>query len=71
MTIISILIAFTLCHFVRELRHLRRFSDYIGQQVKKYHLQPKNITSKKSSMFICLAELPKVQGSFLNLMLTL
>jgi len=25
MTIISILIAFTLCHFVRELRHLRRF----------------------------------------------
>ena len=24
MTIISILIAFTLCHFVRELRHLRR-----------------------------------------------
>lgn len=25
MTIIAILIAFTLCHFVRELRHLRRF----------------------------------------------
>lgn len=25
MTIISILIAFTLCHFVRELRHIRRF----------------------------------------------
>jgi AmpE protein len=25
MTIISILIAFTLCHFVRELQHLRRF----------------------------------------------
>jgi AmpE protein len=25
MTIISILIAFTLCHFVRELRHLRRY----------------------------------------------
>jgi len=25
MTIISILLAFTLCHFVRELRHLRRF----------------------------------------------
>lgn len=25
MTIISILIAFTLCHFMRELRHLRRF----------------------------------------------
>lgn len=25
MTIISILISFTLCHFVRELRHLRRF----------------------------------------------
>ena len=25
MTIISILTAFTLCHFVRELRHLRRF----------------------------------------------
>jgi AmpE protein len=25
MTIISILIAFTLCHFVRDLRHLRRF----------------------------------------------
>jgi len=25
MTIISILIAFTLCHFIRELRHLRRF----------------------------------------------
>ena len=25
MTIISILIAFSLCHFVRELRHLRRF----------------------------------------------
>ena len=26
MTIISILIAFTLCHFVRELRHLRHFA---------------------------------------------
>ncbi len=26
MTIISILIAFALCHFVRELRHLRRFA---------------------------------------------
>ncbi|NOR19067.1 MAG: hypothetical protein GQ538_03155, partial [Xanthomonadales bacterium] len=25
MTIISILIAFALCHFVRDLRHLRRF----------------------------------------------
>ena len=25
MTIISILIAFTICHFVREIRHLRRF----------------------------------------------
>jgi len=25
MTVISILIAFTLCHFVRELRHLRRY----------------------------------------------
>jgi AmpE protein len=29
MTIISILIAFTLCHFVRELRHLRRF-EWVG-----------------------------------------
>jgi len=30
MTIISILIAFTLCHFVRELRHLRRFEWFIS-----------------------------------------
>jgi AmpE protein len=29
MTIISILLAFTLCHFVRELRHLRRF-EWVG-----------------------------------------
>jgi AmpE protein len=33
MTIISILIAFTLCHFVRELRHLRRF-EWIGKVTK-------------------------------------
>ena len=29
MTIISILLAFTLCHFVRELRHLRRY-EWVG-----------------------------------------
>ena len=33
MTIISILIAFTLCHFVRELRHLRRFK-WVGKFTK-------------------------------------
>lgn len=33
MTIISILIAFTLCHFVRELRHLRRF-EWVGKFTK-------------------------------------
>ncbi len=41
MTIISILIAFTLCHFVRELRHLRRFdwfssfTDFCNKNLKK------------------------------------
>jgi AmpE protein len=41
MTIISILIAFTLCHFVRELRHLRRFewvtsfTKYCNDKLKK------------------------------------
>ena len=41
MTIISILIAFTLCHFVRELRHLRRFewfssfTDFCNENLNK------------------------------------
>jgi len=41
MTIISILIAFMLCHFVRELRHLRRlewissFTDFCNDKFKK------------------------------------
>jgi AmpE protein len=41
MTIISILIAFALCHFVRELRHLRRFewvnsyTAYCNDKLKK------------------------------------
>lgn len=41
MTIISILIAFTLCHFVRELRHLRRlewvtsFTKYCNEKLNK------------------------------------
>jgi len=41
MTIISILIAFTLCHFVRELRHLRRlelvsaFTDFCDDSFNK------------------------------------
>jgi AmpE protein len=41
MTIISILIAFTLCHFVRELRHLRRlewvssFTDFCNEKFNK------------------------------------
>ncbi|MCP4046089.1 MAG: hypothetical protein GY732_08885 [Gammaproteobacteria bacterium] len=41
MTIISILIAFTLCHFVSELRHLRRFewfssfTDFCNKNLKK------------------------------------
>lgn len=41
MTIISILIAFTLCHFVRELRHLRRlewvsaFTDFCDDRFDK------------------------------------
>lgn len=41
MTIISILIAFILCHFVRELRHLRRFewiswyTDFCNDKFKK------------------------------------
>ena len=41
MTIIWILIAFTLCHFVHELRHLRRyewvtaFAHYCNDKLKK------------------------------------
>jgi AmpE protein len=41
MTIISILIAFTLCHFVRELRHLRRlewvssFTQFCNDKLKR------------------------------------
>ena len=43
MTIISILIAFILCHFVRELRHLRRFewiSRYTGWCNDKFKKLP-------------------------------
>lgn len=42
MTIISILIAFTLCHFIRELRHLRRF-EWVTSFTKHCNDMLKNV----------------------------
>jgi AmpE protein len=69
MTIISILIAFALCHFVRDLRHLRRFewvTWYTGQCDDKLSKLP---GWSGPTGFLVLVALPLIAVYFLNQLL--
>lgn len=69
MTIISILIAFALCHFVRDLRHLRRF-----EWVTWYTTHCDNLLKKLPGWsgptgFLVLIALPLIVAYFANQLL--
>jgi len=69
MTIISILIAFVLCHFVRDLRHLRRFewvSWFTGQCNDKLKWLP---GWSGPVGFLLLLGLPLLVAYFINILL--
>jgi len=69
MTIISILIAFTLCHFVRELRHLRRFewvSAFTGFCNDKFKKLP---GWSGPTGFLVIIGLPLLAAYFVNILL--
>lgn len=66
MTIISILIAFTLCHFVRELRHLRRF-EWVGSYTDFCNDQCKNIPGWSGPVgFLVILGLPLLAAFIVN-----
>ena len=70
MTIISILIAFTLCHFVRELRHLRRLewvSSFTNFCNEKFNKLP---GWSGPTGFLFIIGLPLLAAWFLNYLLS-
>ena len=69
MTIISILIAFTLCHFVRELRHLRRF-EWVTSFIRHSNDLLKNVPGWDGPVgFFFILGLPLFVAYFLNSLL--
>ena len=70
MTIISILIAFTLCHFVRELRHLRRLewvSSFTNFCNEKFNKLP---GWSGPTGFLFIIGLPLLAAYFINYLLS-
>ncbi len=66
MTIISILIAFTLCHFVRELRHIRRFG-WLTAFAKHCNTRLENFPGWKGATgFLVLLGLPLLVAWLIN-----
>jgi membrane protein required for beta-lactamase induction len=66
MTIISILLAFTLCHFVRELRHLRRF-EWVSAFTSFCNDNCKNIPGWSGPVgFFIIIGLPLLTAWFIN-----
>jgi AmpE protein len=69
MTIISILIAFTLCHFVRDLRHLRRF-EWVTWFTKKCNDKLKKLPGWSGPVgFLVLLGLPLLAIYIVNSLL--
>ncbi len=69
MTIISILIAFALCHFVRDLRHLRRF-EWVASFTKHCNDKLKKLPGWTGSVgFLFILGLPLVAAWLANLLL--
>jgi len=69
MTIISILTAFTLCHFIRELRHLRRF-EWITSFTKHCNDMLKNVPGWSGPTgFLVILGLPLLAALFINSLL--
>jgi len=66
MTIISILLAFALCHFVRELRHLRRF-EWVGSFTDFCNARCKNIPGWAGPTgFLVIVGLPLLAAYVIN-----
>jgi AmpE protein len=69
MTIISILIAFTLCHFIRELRHLRRF-DWVTSFTKHCNDMLKSVPGWSGpTSFLVILGLPLLAAFIINSLL--
>jgi AmpE protein len=69
MTIISILIAFSLCHFVRELRHLRRF-EWVASFTRHSNDLLKSVPGWDGPVgFLVILGLPLFVAYFLNSLL--
>jgi AmpE protein len=69
MTIISILIAFALCHFVRDLRHLRRF-EWLTAFTKHCNDKLKNMPGWPGPIgFLFILGLPLLVAYFANMLL--
>ena len=69
MTIISILIAFTLCHFIRELRRLRRF-EWLNEFIKRCGGLLGKLPGWNGPLgFLVILGLPLVLAYFLNSLL--
>ena len=69
MTIISILIAFALCHFVRELRHLRRF-EWVTSFTKHCNDKLKKLPGWAGPTgFLVILGLPLLAAYFVNSLL--
>jgi len=69
MTIISILIAFALCHFVRELRHLRRF-EWVTSFTKHCNDMLKNVPGWSGPVgFLVILGLPLLAAYLVNSLL--
>jgi len=69
MTIISILIAFTLCHFVRELRHLRRL-EWVSSFTKFCNDRCKQLPGWSGPTgFLVIIGLPLVAAYLVNTLL--
>jgi AmpE protein len=69
MTIISILIAFLLCHFVRELRHLRRFEWFSSYTEHCNEMLKKLPGWSGPTGFVIILGLPLVVTYFVNSLL--
>ncbi len=71
MTIISILIAFTLCHFVRELRRLRRF-EWVTSFTKHCNEKLKNLPGWPGPTgFLFILGVPLIAAYLVNYLLYL
>lgn len=69
MTIISILIAFALCHFVRELRHLRRF-EWVTTFTRHCNDKLKNVPGWSGPTgFLVILGLPLLAAFLINSLL--